>query len=56
MTETQGCILVSTFVALIVIFLTGCAGFEMRVGFAGYNENEESRKFVNEAGVQQEKY
>lgn len=39
--------------AVIVFFLTGCAGFEVRVGFAGYNENAESRKYVNETGVQQ---
>jgi hypothetical protein len=38
-------------VCFICAFVVGCAGFEVRVGFAGYNENAESRKFVNEAGV-----
>ena len=40
-----------TLVCFICAFIVGCAGFEVRVGFAGYNENAESRKFVNQGEV-----
>ena len=53
MTEKTAAVFAAATAAVIVFFLTGCAGFEVRVGFAGYNENAESRKFVNEAGEQQ---
>jgi hypothetical protein len=49
--EVGSITLVCFIAAFVITFMTGCAGFEVRVGFAGYNENAESRKFVNEAGA-----
>jgi hypothetical protein len=46
--EVVSITLVCFIAAFVITMMTGCAGAEIRIGFAGYNQNAESRSFVED--------
>lgn len=47
MTEKTAAVFAAATAAVIVFFLTGCAGFEVRIGGSTYNRNHETRSYVD---------